>query len=188
METFSVSCNQCGAPLEVPSGTRFVTCNYCSSHLEVHRSDSASFTSVLDAIHEKTAQMAEDLGVIRLQHELAQLDRHWADEQEHYRRRRKDGSTALPPITPGAMVVQWVFGVFFVMVTVGMGMSALSFGAPGFFALVPFGMAVVVIIALIAGQTQAGQYADKLRQYEQQREEILGQIRQQSGPPRDTET
>lgn len=188
VETLSVSCNQCGAPLEVPLGTRIVTCNYCSSRLEVHRSGSVSYTSTLEAIQEQTAQMAEDLGAIRLQNELEQLDRQWALEQDHYRRRRKDGTTTLPDTGSGAMIAQGVFAVFFVIVAVGMGMSALSAGAPGLFALVPFGMAVVAIVAVIAAQQQAHQYADRLRQYEREREAILSQIRQRSRLSRDAES
>ena len=37
----SVACNHCGAPLQVGSGTRFVTCAHCGSQLEVHRTGSS---------------------------------------------------------------------------------------------------------------------------------------------------
>lgn len=188
VDVFRVACNQCGAPLEVASGTRFVTCNYCSSRLEVHRSDSASYTSVLEAIQDKTAQMAEDLSIIRLQNELEQLDRQWEIEREQYKSRNKDGTTRLPETTPGGVVAQWVGGGFFILFTIGMGIAILSSPAPGFFALFPFGMAFMVFILLIVGQQHAGQYAERLQQYERQREEILDQIRRQTRLPRDIES
>ncbi|MFM7607050.1 MAG: hypothetical protein ACKO8Z_17870 [Prosthecobacter sp.] len=33
METLFVSCNHCGAPLQIGKGTRFVTCQFCQSNL-----------------------------------------------------------------------------------------------------------------------------------------------------------
>ncbi len=58
MRLLSLTCNHCGAPLEVPAKTRFLTCNYCSSRLEVHRSGSAVHTEVLEAIEERTKKIA----------------------------------------------------------------------------------------------------------------------------------
>jgi hypothetical protein len=48
MTALTLTCNQCGASLEVPEETRFLTCTACSYRLEVHRSDDAAYTEVLE--------------------------------------------------------------------------------------------------------------------------------------------
>ena len=37
MKLFSLNCNKCGAPLDVPGKVRFLTCQYCSAKLSVQR-------------------------------------------------------------------------------------------------------------------------------------------------------
>jgi hypothetical protein len=72
-----VTYNKCGGALDIPAAARFVTCTYCGSRLEVHRSGGAAYTEVLDAIEQRTERIAEDVGHIRFQNELEQLDREW---------------------------------------------------------------------------------------------------------------
>jgi LSD1 subclass zinc finger protein len=191
VDTISVSCNNCGAPLEVPRGARYLTCNYCNSRLEVHATDSATYTDVLETIQEKTSQMADDLGAIRRQNELEQLDRQWALERQEHLVHGKDGSTS-EPATGAGMIVGGLFVVFFAVVCVGMGISALNFaanwhgpgGGPGLFALVPFGMAIFAVVAFVASMASMGkkasEYAERKRQYEQRRARILAE----TNPPR----
>lgn len=194
MDTISVSCNHCGAPLEVPRGARYLTCNYCGSRLEVHKTDSATYTDVLETIQENTSQMADDLGAIRRQNELEQLDRQWALERQEYLAQGKDGSTN-EPATGAGMVVGGLFVAFFSVVCIGMGISALDFAAnwhgpgpdPGFFALVPFGMAIFAVVAFVASISsatkKANQYAERKRDYERRRSQILGEAEERQEPP-----
>ena len=60
MELETLSCNNCGAPLEVPPGANFVTCAHCGSRLAIKRTDNASYTEVLDQIGQRTERMSED--------------------------------------------------------------------------------------------------------------------------------
>lgn len=64
MELLSMSCNKCGAPLEVPAGTSFVTCTYCKSSLAIHRTGNAAYTEVLAQIDHKTDQILEHVEAI----------------------------------------------------------------------------------------------------------------------------
>ena len=73
MKVISISCNHCGAPLDVPLKTRYLTCSFCESRLEVQQSGNAYFTSVLEAV----SQIEEDVGTIKLQNELERIDREW---------------------------------------------------------------------------------------------------------------
>lgn len=59
MEFISLSCNKCGAPLEVPENAQFLTCGYCGSRLAIKVHGKAHYTEVLDRIDEKTSQILQ---------------------------------------------------------------------------------------------------------------------------------
>lgn len=92
----SVSCNHCGASLQLSDKAKFVTCNYCGSRLAVHRTDSASYTEVLNEIRDTTQRVESNLDVIRLQNDLERLDREWMMERERYMVSDKDGARHVP--------------------------------------------------------------------------------------------
>jgi hypothetical protein len=64
VELLSLSCNKCGAPLEVPAGTNFLTCSYCKSRLAIHTSGSAFYTEVLEQIDQKTTQILDKVDTL----------------------------------------------------------------------------------------------------------------------------
>ena len=78
----SLSCGNCGAPLQVPNNASYVTCLYCRSSLAVKRAGGAAYTEVLDRIDERTERMSEDLTAILLHNELERMDREWALTEE----------------------------------------------------------------------------------------------------------
>ncbi len=96
MTLISVSCNHCGAPLEISEETKFVTCRHCNRQLAVKHSDSSIFTEVLTQLAERTADMADDLKIIQLQNDLERLDREWEVESRQYMIRGKNGHTSRP--------------------------------------------------------------------------------------------
>jgi transcription elongation factor Elf1 len=163
----SVTCNHCGAPLAIQPSTRFVTCTHCGSRLEIHRSGAALYTEVLDAIDQRTKEIAQDVDVIRRQNEVERLDREWAMRREELMVRTKSGAKT-PTVAGGVIgaVVAVVFGIFWI------GMSSTA-GAP---AIVPIIGIVVVIAGLVSGIStvaKASQYADEQQRYEQQRARLL---------------
>jgi hypothetical protein len=200
MDTISVSCNNCGAPLEVVGSTRFLTCNHCGSRLELHRTGSATYTAVLENIEQHASQIAEDVAAIRVQNELERLDRQWALERETLVMHGQDGRPTEPASGGAGMLVGGLFVGLFVVVCIGMGVSMLSFAAawrgpngPGLFALVPLGMAVLVVVAFLANVLNQGQksrhYTEKKRSYDRQRATLLAQLQQRpSDVPADRDT
>ena len=44
MQVEKISCNSCGAPLEVAETTQFATCRHCGAKLSIQRTDTATFT------------------------------------------------------------------------------------------------------------------------------------------------
>lgn len=171
METLSVRCNHCGAPLQVAGNTRFVTCQFCHSNLEVKRTDSSVFTEEVAKIAENTGKMAGSLEVITLQNEIERLDREWGIEQADSMIQGGDG-----PRPPGNPMFGLAFAIFFAVVCFGMASFSGSFGAPGIFQLVPIGMGLFALVAGIMGVAK-GQTRETARtQYQQRRAELMNQL------------
>ena len=122
MELLSLACGHCGAPLEVPDGTRFVTCGYCSSKLEVHRSGGAIYTEVLEALQKRTEEIAGDVEILKLQNELERIDREWQSTRESCMIRGKDGGLSEPSPVAGTIagVIAIGFGIGWIVVAASM--------------------------------------------------------------------
>lgn len=173
MRLVSLNCNQCGAPLEVPEKVQFVTCGYCSARLSIQRSGGAVYSQALDEVEKRTEQIADDLETIKLQNELASLDRQWMLDRDKYRVKGRDGEYSVPSQAGSivGMILAAGFGLFW---TVG----AASMGAPFFFPL--FGI-VFVILAIgggISSLNKAAAYQDSHGIYEARRKSLLQQIRE----------
>jgi hypothetical protein len=178
MGTQAVSCNNCGAPLEVGEQTRYATCAFCGSQLGIHRSGNAVYSEVLERISRDTADIADDVEVIRLQNELERLDREWLLEREQHMMRGKHGRTYRPS-RAGGVVAAVVMGGFGVLWT---GL-AVSMGAPFFFPL--FGLVFIgfAVFVCISSVTKAGAYARGEQTYQARRDEVLRRLasRRQGG-------
>ena len=164
----TVTCNRCGAPLAIADSTRFVNCTYCGARLEVHRNGNALYTAVLDAIDQRTKEIAADVEVIRRQNEIERLDREWAMRREDLMVRGKDGSAAKPS------VIGPVIGMLIAVVFVGFwSISAANAGAPGFFPVIGVLVILAVIIGTVSTLAKAGQYEQEQRRYEAERARLM---------------
>lgn len=159
MKLLNVSCNHCGAPLEVPSKARFVTCTFCDSRLEVERSGTVYFTSVLEAV----GDIKEDVKTIKLQNELERVDREWTMQRQQLMSTDKHGRVHVPTQIGGV-----------IMIVVGMiaGFIALSVvGAIGF---------VFIAIGSLGGIftiRRAQRYEASRMRYQQRRRKALKDLR-----------
>lgn len=172
METISVTCNHCGAPLDVGTQTRFVTCQFCNSQLEIKRTDSSVFTEEVERIARNTDKMAESLEVIQLQNEIEQLDREWSVRQMDNVASGKRGG----PLTTGGAIFGLCFTVFFAIIAFSMAGAASSFGAPGIFSLVPVGMGIFALVAGVMGLVKAGNIDQSRRDYQERRDELMRKL------------
>jgi hypothetical protein len=189
METVSVTCNHCGAPLTVGEATRFATCKHCGRQLKIVHGESSTYTEVLTGIAETTTRIAEDTAVIRVQNDIERLDREWQDERQQYYSRDKNG-TSHPPSVGGLIA-----GVVVAVVAIGMAVAFFSSSQkrqsglpPGFempggfdpapsgplaaFTLIPCAFAVVVVIALIVAVVKFNQHGDAESVYRRRRAEL----------------
>jgi DNA-directed RNA polymerase subunit RPC12/RpoP len=149
----SVSCNNCGAPLEVGAGTNYVTCGHCGSRLAVKRTGSSVYTELLEKIDQKTDAMARQLAELRHHAELERIDREWEQERQGFLTTDKHGNTH-EPTTAGAILMGVLligFGLFFAVTSGGIG-------APFIFPLVGLGFAGFGVYLLVTGPAQAREF------------------------------
>jgi hypothetical protein len=172
METLSVRCNHCGAPLAVGTQTRFVTCQFCHSPLEVKRTDSSIFTEEVARMAGHTEKMAGSLQVIELQNEIERLDREWTSGQAvpPVRRGRPTGSRSPHNAAFGA-----AFSVFFAVVCFAMASAMRSAGA-GFFVVVPIGMALFALAGGFLGLIKSRSADVTQRDYQRRRAELVARL------------
>lgn len=171
METLSVRCNHCGAPLQVSDATRFVTCQFCQSSLEVKRTESSIFTEEVAKIAANTGKMAESLEVIALQNEIEKLDREWGIEQMSSMEPSRRG-----PRAPGNPWFGLAFTVFFAAVCFSMASLTSSAHVPGIFFFVPVGMGLFALFAGISGVFKGETRKAAQATYQQRRNDLEHQL------------
>jgi hypothetical protein len=173
VQVISLTCNHCGAPLDVPEETRFATCAHCGSRLEIHRTGSAAYTQVLDQIDRRTRNIEQEIEALRLQQELEQLDRDWERQRAELLDRDRRGRTS-PPDTAGAIIgpfVMCVFGAIWIA-------TSASSGAPGAMSLLGLGIIVAGIIVALVGVGKAARYQDAQTAYHRRRTALLARFPQ----------
>ncbi|TWT65273.1 hypothetical protein [Allorhodopirellula solitaria] len=166
MKLISLSCNHCGAPLDVPKSARFVTCGYCDARLAVHHTGSTYSTELLEDIKQTTETLVRDVEKLKGDSELDRLDRQWERERAQFMTTGKDGSQSLPskaPIVLGTGCVA-VFGVFWTILAASMFPPMALFGI------------VFVIFAVgggIIGCKKADRYQQAKKQYHERRRDLI---------------
>jgi hypothetical protein len=173
MNVISVCCNKCGAPLEVPDKTKFLTCSHCGSKLEVQNSGGAYFTSVLEQIGRRTEKMSDDLETIKHQNDLERIDREWQMKREGLMVRGKDGSESVPSAAGGVIGggIAVAFGFIWTI-------AASSMGAPAIFLLFGVFFVGAALYGIISSVHKANEYDSLKQQYESERSEVMSKIKQ----------
>ncbi|MEK0449756.1 MAG: hypothetical protein RL088_2024 [Verrucomicrobiota bacterium] len=170
MNIVTLRCNECGAPLEVAEGARYVTCTHCNSQLSIQRTASAVFTEKLDQISAKTDAIAGNLDIIRIQNDIEMLDREWAAERETYLMAGKNGVKYEP--STGSMITGILVACFGLAWTV----AASSMGAPSFFPLFGIVFIGVAIYGIFSGNEKAAKLKARRAEYESRRAVLLGEL------------
>ncbi len=168
MRLESITCNSCGAPLEITEGANYVTCTHCDSRLAVHRTESARFTEVIDDLREQVAKLTQ-------QNEVEALDREWESERQSLLMTDKHGRAHVPTKTGtviGGIAVSG-FGILWTIFAAGIT-SQIPLGVAKIFPL--FGVIFIVtgIAMSIYAYGKAEQYERAYRRYRQRRAELTG--------------
>jgi DNA-directed RNA polymerase subunit RPC12/RpoP len=160
----SVTCNHCGAPLEIGESTRFTTCGHCGSRLAVHETASARFTELVQ-------EVAGGLETIRLQNELERVDREWGMEQAKLAVPAENGGSSPPSVIGGlfGLIVGGGFSIVWIV-------AVAKMGGPWFMVL--FGVVFLVGIVLISLRSisNAGQLVQRRARYEGRRAALVRQL------------
>jgi hypothetical protein len=186
MKLVSVCCNHCGAPLEVPAKTRFLTCTYCSARLEVQRSGGAAYTEVLESIDERTQQIADDVRALKVQQELESLDRDWETERAGLLVRDKKGRLHVPTTT-GSLLGAGIMGGFGTLWTVMAVAITRNAPMPLVGVIFPlFGVLfVVAAVAMgITGAQKAARFEEAQRRHQARRRKKLAELGEVDAPDR----
>ncbi len=183
--TESVTCNHCGAPLDVPGSTKYLTCNHCGSRLLLKRTSSASYTEVLDNIARETDSLKKEVRHLRVQNELERLDREWGMERERFRVRTRDGRSYIPGEQSGAahaakILALIVFLGFFLAIGSTIARGASMSGAPSGFAMGPILIMVsavlVVVSSIISSSSKRAGYRSARQRYRTRRGGIVSRL------------
>ncbi len=179
MQIEKIACNSCGAPLEVATTTQFATCRHCGTKLSIQRTDTATFTEILEQLTAKTDQLSEQVNNLAGHTELASLDREWELERQNYMVTSKHGARHIPSeagsIGGGIAITLfgcvWTFMAF--TITAFIPIPILHFVFP------LFGMIFVIggIVSSISSYNKAGDYRRAQQRYRQRREEIRSRAR-----------
>jgi len=183
MDLAPVTCNHCGAALQVPPTARFVTCRYCNSQLEIKRNESTITTEVLQQINQNTTSMAEDLHAIRRQTELETLDRQWNQQQAALFPKNKSGTA---PTAAGGIIASVIMGGFGLLWTIiAFTITAPDphfppgFGPPPIIHIIfPLFGVLFMVAAITIGiksSAAAAQFQQQKDQYEARRQQLLTQ-------------
>ena len=161
MRVITLSCNQCGAPLEVSHRAKFVTCNFCTARLEIKREAGSTWTEELE-------ELRSELRKLKSRAELTKYDERWKLSRRRLMNRQKNGEFTIPTRT-GALAI---FFVFF---------APLSF----VFAFHPDGNVLVGLIFLLVGIvvkkyqfSKADRFAEARDRYWKGRRNLIKRLRE----------
>lgn len=156
-------CNNCGAPLQVPTSANFVTCNHCRTQLAVRRDATASYTEALEQVSQQTEALTEQVKYLTYQNELAALDRQWETERQRYMVQDKHGRRHVPSET-GAVIGGVLMGLVGVVMT-GMAVNS-GLGGPGLVGVI---VMIAAVIVTMYGFSKAQAYRAAYRRYHMRR-------------------
>jgi hypothetical protein len=183
MQVEKISCNSCGAPLEVAETTQFATCRHCGAKLSIQRTDTATFTEVLEQLAAKTDQLSEQVQSLTGHSELAALDREWQMDRENYMVTRRDGARHIPSEAGaiGGGIAITIFGCVWIGMASSMNSMGPSFGPSSFadnvFPLFGFVFIIVGIVASFISFNKAGDHRRAQQRYRRRRAEIQNRSR-----------
>ncbi|WP_442505611.1 hypothetical protein SH528x_004407 [Novipirellula sp. SH528] len=169
----SLTCNSCGAPMQVPESARFVKCNHCGAQLAVRRERDVTFTEAVDKLTETTQSLSDQVSQLTKNQEIANLDRRWETKRRNFMITGKNGNSHLP--TEGGAVVGGIIAIVFGGFWTAMAFSITSHGPSGLASIFPlFGFVFIAvgIFSAIHANKKASEYKQAKRRYEQERSRL----------------
>lgn len=164
MNTLTLSCNSCGAPLATTSKTRFITCQFCEARLQVVHEGNSVRT-------EEFEEVQEDLRELRTQMQLMEIDREWEQQRVQYMISGESGEKVVPTYDSARGLAITAVGL-----AIG-GFVCLCIGAFQYLLFAWAGAAVGWILSLTA-RAQTDRYETARISYRNRRRDVLRKARQ----------
>ena len=170
MDLEPIVCGSCGAALTIPADVQFVNCRHCSTALKVQRNESVTFTEVMNTIREQSSRIEENTEVLRIQGEIALLDREWEERTAELMIQDKHGRSSIPDKTSSVVmgVFLTLFGTFWTAV-------AMWIFPP--FAIIGVAMMGVWVWVSMSSYRKAEQYERLKAEHETRREVLMNRLR-----------
>ncbi len=172
-----ITCNNCGAALDVPPEANYVTCAYCGSRLEVKRTPSVVYTQVLQQIDERTQRLSADVGQLQLQNELDRIDGDWEQQRQRYLLGDRTSAIIEPS---GLLTVFWVVILLVFIAGLVVFVFLVSNAFTNEYSLGLFLMALAVAGVMIWGTfnriSRASSYQRAKRAYEARRSAVVQRV------------
>ena len=180
MELETLSCNNCGAPLDVPLAANYVTCAHCGSRLVVQRSASVHYTEVLerlDKLDSRTHNVEAELRAMRLEKAIEELDDSWRVQSRKFAAIGKNGSISMPT---GGDVYFYIALAIIAVVASPFVFSYASGAMPPFVPVIVILFVLLVVIS-IWGAFRADQnykaFVQTESRYKARRTSLLNELR-----------
>ncbi len=169
-QTFSVRCQNCGSPLQVNDGLRYVTCGYCKSELQLVKDASETIhTELLAKLNTNTESLERSLKVLEIQKEIERLDR---DRSQGFTPEGRQ----LPPHNSLALTMLVSFAA------IGFGIGGITFcraiEASFIYELLAMAFIGLVIIQTVRDTIAWHKRLEADRNYETRRARLVSQIQQ----------
>lgn len=172
-ETVPLVCQQCGAPIEVDVDQRQCVCAHCGTSNVVIR----TVTGVISSASASGSESVErQLEAVRLEDELAQIDREWRGHRLKYRFTKDDGSEFTPPTREG------VRSACTVAIIAGLGIAAIGLITHPMLCLVGIPFAAMAFYAYRKGIEMADSYAIAEKGYRLRRGAVLAKLQSLANP------
>lgn len=188
MQLLSLTCQHCGAPLEVPAKITQLTCQFCGTRLKVQRTGSAAYTETLEEVAHSVARVADNTDQLKIEQEIARLDREWMMSRDQFMVRSKNGQLDIPTRTSAAIagLIVVVFGIIWTVMATGIA-GAVGFGInevgggplsllPGLFPC--FGVLFIIggIVMAVTAYGKAINFEEHQHAYHAERNRLLAEL------------
>ncbi len=172
MQLESLSCNNCGAPVDVTPTTNYLTCAHCGSRLAVKRTETAHYTEALDRLQAHAARVDYELQDLRIKDKLLRLDHEWEEMRQMYIVSSSNGDVREPSVGL-AITIAVLTAVLAIGLCGGLVTASAVRGDPIYFFLLIILDLIVGSYAAIAEYRRHKAYEKALEAYNNRRDALL---------------
>lgn len=170
MKTTRVSCQGCGAALEVHDLARYSTCAYCATKSEVVHETGAMQAQALEILERHNRRLSAEVNEHRLRNELLLLDQSWKALRQSWMEPDGRGGYYDPGLVGGVLSSVAIVGGALLFAATASEMAPISVAGP---------LLVLGGIWGLTGCIRKGMEHEKMtRQYDQRRSLLVERIRE----------